>query len=390
MSLGLALGLACSARPASAAVAGAWETFATQTNVLAWQVDNNFATTTFDPIWSSAVAGDEYVSFTYWQDYPLTFFADQGAGGGALVGDYQAQKIAGISCDVLISDLAVLSAVECAVYATGPNGLGYYHSGYIYADEFSANGWWTLWFSLNQPWYYYDGTKWVTVATSSLTAIREVDVTFFPVLNSAGGSVVGLDNVKLEPTVVAPKLAVSVTSDTPKNFKIAFTPVAIGDAVEDLEHALGPHPAEGALPATLLAGEVEEKFGDVDHAGGLIHHDHPSRSHDGSSGIHRIVIDNGIRQEFGYTAARRTSHLDSLETLVVLDPSAQFENHIADGHAHWNLYKSRMANLAGQCKNLGAFALLGAVFCIGFRAVDENPGDVGVGFNVVDVRRLFP
>jgi hypothetical protein len=64
----------------------------------------------------------------------------------------------------------------------------------------------------------------VAVNARQLTAIEEVNVTFYPVLGSAGGSRVGLDNVTLEPTVAAPKLTTSVTTGPPRNFRLAFTP----------------------------------------------------------------------------------------------------------------------------------------------------------------------
>ena len=44
-------------------------------------------------------------------------------------------------------------------------------------------------------------------------------------------------------------------------------PLAVGDPLEDLQHPLGADPAEGALAAGLVLGEVEEEPGHVHHAG---------------------------------------------------------------------------------------------------------------------------
>ncbi len=210
--------------PARAAVAGAWETFFDATNAGAWRVYDDADGLDYVPNWSSGTSDGEYVDFTYAQDYSLSFWADVRVGGGALVGDYQAQQIAGISCDAFIGELAELDAIDCAVYADGPGGKAYYRSDFYFADEFSASGWWTLEFRFDRPWFYHDGNNWVEVNARQLTAIEEVEVTFYPVANSAGGSRVGIDNLTLEPTVVAPKLTTSVTSGTPRDFRLAFTP----------------------------------------------------------------------------------------------------------------------------------------------------------------------
>jgi hypothetical protein len=55
---------------------------------------------------------------------------------------------------------------------------------------------------------------------------------------------------------------------------VALLALALADAVDDLEHALGAHAARRALAAALFLGELEEEAGDVDHAGILVHDDH--------------------------------------------------------------------------------------------------------------------
>jgi len=46
--------------------------------------------------------------------------------------------------------------------------------------------------------------------------------------------------------------------------------------------------------------------------------------------------------------------------------------------------------LAGQCKDFGSLAFLGAIPGIGISTMDDDPWDVGEGLNVVDIRRFFP
>jgi hypothetical protein len=209
---------------AGAAQAGAWETFGTQANADGWQV-YDYADNNFYPVdWYQAVAGDEFIYTNYTGDSIVEFYADAVAGGGALVGDYPAARVAGIGCEVFIGELAALEYLECALYANGPGGPRYYYSGIYEAADFAASGWYSLLFSFDVPWYYDDGTQWVEVSAKSLTAIEEIDFTFVPQLGSAGGSLVGIDNVTLEPTLVAPVVATAVTAGTPRRFAMAFTP----------------------------------------------------------------------------------------------------------------------------------------------------------------------
>lgn len=211
---------------AGAAQAGAWETFYTQKNADAWLVYDFTDQKYYDVDWSDAVAGVETASTTYFKDNAVAFSADSLAGSGALVGDYPAVKIAGVTCDVYIGDLAALDYLDCSVYALGPAGptKRFYHSAAYFQEDFTTGDWWVLPFSFKDPWYYWNGTAWVSVDARTLTAIAEIDFTFYPVIGSAGGSRVGIDNVTLDPTVVAPKVTTAVTTSLPRNFQMSFTP----------------------------------------------------------------------------------------------------------------------------------------------------------------------
>lgn len=209
---------------AEAAVAGAWETFGTSTNAAAWRVYDWADDLEYPPFWAGTVAGDEHIYFTYAGDYSLSFFANSGVGSGAFSGDFSTQKISAVSCDVYIGDLSALEVVDCSVFATGPYGEDYYyHPGYAAAD-FSSGGWWSVKFSLGTPWYYDNGRTAVPVDPKTFTGIKEVNIDFYPKLGSAGGSRVGIDDLKLEPTVVAPKATPSWLTGQPGNFRLAFTP----------------------------------------------------------------------------------------------------------------------------------------------------------------------
>lgn len=209
-----------------AAQAGAWETFYNQKNADAWAVFDFADGLYYKADWSNPVAGVETVSIDYVADNAVSFLADVTVGSGAMVGDYPAAKISGLMCDAYIGDLAALDYVDCSVLAIGPAGptKKFYYSTAYYSDEFAAGGWWVLQFSFDDPWFYLDGSTWVSVNAHELTAIDEVDFTFYPVAESAGGSRVGIDNVTLEPTLATPTVTTAVTAAAPRQFEISFTP----------------------------------------------------------------------------------------------------------------------------------------------------------------------
>jgi hypothetical protein len=219
----LAVGvLGQAAQPAQAAVAGAWETFSTQKNAAAWRVYDFADNLEHVPSWESG--GDAHLYYTFTQDKSLGFFANSGVGSGAFTGDFSAQKISAVSCRVYIGNLSALQVIDCSLRATGPIGEDYYTNLGYYSTEFAGNGWWSVKFSLDVPWYYLDAhSQYLQVDPKTLTNIKEVNINFYPFIGSAGGSRVGIDDVKLEPTM-PPALSTSVTATVPQQFRLAFTP----------------------------------------------------------------------------------------------------------------------------------------------------------------------
>lgn len=215
--LGLAL-------PAVAAEAGAWETFFDKHNTEAWYVYDYSDGLDYLPVWDGEQEGDEYAYFSYVGDMGLIFVADERVGEGALIGDYPAERIAGVAADVYIEDLATLDYVECRLLADGPSGRRDYHSAAFFQADFDDGGWWSLYFGFEWPWFSYEDGKWVEVDATTLTNVGEIQFAFVPVVGSVGGSEVGLDDVTLEPTLEAPPLYTSVSAGPPAQFRLAFTP----------------------------------------------------------------------------------------------------------------------------------------------------------------------
>ena len=131
---------------------------------------------------------------------------------------------------------------------------------------------------------------------------------------------------------------------------------ARGDALEDLEHALGAEAAGHALAAALVLGELQEVPGEVDHAGGVVGHDHAAGAHDGAGRGEALVVDRRVEQARRHAAAGGAAELDGLELPAVLDAAADVEDDVAQRRAHGHLDEAAVDDLAGEAEGLGALA----------------------------------
>jgi hypothetical protein len=93
-------------------------------------------------------------------------------------------------------------------------------------------------------------------------------------------------------------------------------------------------------------GKFQEEPGYVNHTGGFIHDHHSSRAHDRSGLVDGFVINRGIQQFFGYTAARGASQLDSFDFLVTLDPAPDVKDHFSQSQSHRHFYQPALLDLA--------------------------------------------
>ena len=61
-----------------------------------------------------------------------------------------------------------------------------------------------------------------------------------------------------------------------------------GDLLQDVVHLLRADAARNALAAGFGHAELHEELGHIHHAGGLVHHDHAARAHDGADASRAI------------------------------------------------------------------------------------------------------
>jgi hypothetical protein len=225
-SLACLVSLVATASPvAHAAEAGAWESFLSEANADAWTV-YDFADETYNYAdWFFAEPDEDYIYLFHQGDAPLWFFIDEpgNAGNGALIGNYLTEDIQAVRVSAFINSLNTFDYLYCVIYATGPSGPRYFYSEPFLNEDFDESGWWRLRFAFDETWYYYDGTKFVATAVTDqmLSTIEELGFWFSPKNNVADAGYAAIDDVLLEPKVVAPALQVSATATA---FQMAFTP----------------------------------------------------------------------------------------------------------------------------------------------------------------------
>lgn len=208
----------------AAAVAGAWEDFATEDHADAWNVYDYATDGVFAPEWFGSDGNGDIFLFHEGNE-GLWFFTDlfDNAGGGALVGDYADQDIQAIQVDVFIDSLDALDFIDCAIFADGPAGERYYYSNVFLDEDFDGDGWWSLRFGFAEDWFYFDGVDYFAVEATPemLASIEEIGFRFFLKSGVTEAVFSAIDNVILEPLVVAPELATAVESG---EFRLTFTP----------------------------------------------------------------------------------------------------------------------------------------------------------------------
>lgn len=234
------------------AIAGAWENFATEANADAWTLysfsDELFA----PPLWAGPEIDENPYAYSFFiGDDGVWFYADDLTAGGDLIGDYATQKISGVDVSVSV-DPAEIDFIDLAIYAEGPNGLGFYYST-IYAPEDLGTdpGWYDLSFFFDESWYYFENDNLIDFipGESFLASIQEIGIRVFPSTQVNESSFVGIDDFILVPTVESPDLHPSVSSER-------FT----------LQFELNPGVA-GSIEALHASGDWHELPGETDLAG---------------------------------------------------------------------------------------------------------------------------
>lgn len=205
-------------------LAGAWETFSSQSSTDAWSLYSYDDGIVAPPPWIDPELDDNPYAYSFFLGGEgVWFFADEFTAQGAFVGDYAAQKIAGVDVSVSI-DPAEIDYIDLVVFADGPNGPDYYYS-LVYRPEDIGElpDWYELSFTFDESWFSLQDGVYVAFQPDQdfLASIEEIGVRFFPVAGVTGESYVGVDDFILVPTVEAPKLATSLSGG---NFVLSFTP----------------------------------------------------------------------------------------------------------------------------------------------------------------------
>lgn len=212
--------------PSRAAEAGAWENFNSVDNARAWVIYNDFTGLNYYLPFNAGQGGNGFGYFTNRDDYILWFYSHPSnpAGGGKFIGNYATANVRSVIADIYIDSPQDLFGLECSVITTGPFGKGDYFSIPIYGEEFSEPGWYTLEFSFDFPWVFYDAVGEphdVAVDTQFLSNITEIGFYYTPLPGTTRDSIFAIDNLKLEPRIAPPAITYSVSEG---NFSMSFIP----------------------------------------------------------------------------------------------------------------------------------------------------------------------
>lgn len=205
-------------------VAGAWEQFSSQAAADGWGLFAYADELIAPPLWAGPDEDENPYAWSYFLGgQGLWFFADELTAGGALIGDFATQRIAGIDVSVSL-DPAELDYLDLAVYADGPDGPDYYYSRvYLPADLGTEPDWYAIGFPFSEPWYVLRGDQYVPFPPDEtfLASIEEVGLRVFPAAGVGEEGYVGIDDFILVPTDEAPTLATGASDGT---FTLSYTP----------------------------------------------------------------------------------------------------------------------------------------------------------------------
>ena len=146
--------------------------------------------------------------------------------------------------------------------------------------------------------------------------------------------------------------------------------------------------AGNAFAAALVLNEFHEIFGDVDHAGVLVHGDKSAGAHHRSELAQSFVINRQIRMGSGNAAAGRTADLNRLEPFPVLHPPADLLDDGTQGYAHCDFHDSGADHFSGESEHLCSPAPFRPDRNKPVASVQNQSRNIGDCFNVVDDRRL--
>ena len=202
--------------PLRGQLVGSYETFTERENANTWKFYDYFVGgESIAPMWrrpGSEADPEIYAEFT--QDFGVSLYADVDSSDGYLVGDYAAQGVAGVFCNIFVEDPASLDSFEFYFVSNGT----FYYSNYFEVD---SAGWSSAENSFKESdWYVgvdddndglLDGYVYIILTDEILSNVSEIGLNFFPLSTAADGKDVGIDNFTLvaDLTPVAPLLTVS-------------------------------------------------------------------------------------------------------------------------------------------------------------------------------------
>lgn len=130
-------------------------------------------------------------------------------------------------------------------------------------------------------------------------------------------------------------------------------------------------------------GEIHKEAGNLHHTGVGTHDHKTAGADDGTHLLGGIKVQRQVKMLLRQATAGGTTDLDSLE-LSVLHAAADIKNDLAQRCAHGDLNKSRVLNVAGERKGLGAGVALSTNALEPVRAFVYNDRYIGIGLDIIE------
>ena len=203
--------MASFATPALSQVRGGYETFTSQNNAESWGLYDFSDEGFYIPFWDfSQIENPEIYGFVL-PGSGISLFADHLSSNASFVGDFNAKRISGLSCEAYVEDAASLYAADFYFFSAG---VLYFSQEFLAPNHFSTDGWEYLEVSFkDDPWFTIDNDEIVQVDLTAeiLSTITEVGVDFFASPEAPSDFIVAIDNFTLIPELIVP--AVSITKN---------------------------------------------------------------------------------------------------------------------------------------------------------------------------------
>src|SRR5581483_5611002 len=186
----------------------------------------------------------------------------------------------------------------------------------------------------------------------------------------------------------AQRLAGDVAGDAAEQIEVAHRPLPALDPAKDLVEPVGALAAGRALPARLVAVEVQQVLGQPDHAGRLVHDDDGRRPEERARLLHPVEARRNVQLLGQQDRHRRAAGNDRLQRVPLPHAAGVVLDERPERHVHRRLVDAGPPDVAADAVQLGPAVLLRPERRVPLGPIGDDERDVAQRLDVVDGGRL--